>query len=499
MACSPSRSTTSPAPTTSGETAHRAGCRPIRDALADPRRRQRRARPLRRGRGPPRRAARPAARAAPRSPGLSYLRELHGDLDGARLAMLQAEQAAGDGPGRPRHDRRPSSATSSWPQRDLAGAADGYERAERASPGLLNTAIGLGPAEGGRRATSTGAIDTLAGVVDRTPTPAVSHAPGRAPAGRGRPKRRRGQLRPGARRHAAPRRGRLDRRPRVGHLRRRPRRPGGRRRLAQTGLRRAAHRVHRRRARLGADPCRSTAEALPYVEEALRLGTPSPVLHAHAAVAFAGAGTGRERSHRARSGPSPSSGWLVPALRADVAALADRSAFPCRRTGGRDVAGVALPRRRLRRCAALRSPSPPGSAERPSARQPHRQHLRRASSSGRTRWPSTTSSTWPSSRPCRPGSGSTPTATARSARPSRTPTAIVECATLAGGLTLDVDATTVTLSATGAPALPARAGRAAHAAARVRARRRRPRRSQGPHRLPMTATSPTGSAGGRSR
>ena len=34
----------------------------------------------------------PAVRAAPRSR-LSYLRELHGDLDGARVAMLQAEQA----------------------------------------------------------------------------------------------------------------------------------------------------------------------------------------------------------------------------------------------------------------------------------------------------------------------------------------------------------------------------------------------------------------------
>ena len=56
----------------------------------------------------------------PRRPGsaalsrLSYLRELHGDLEGARLAMLQAEQAASVRRG-PRHHRHASSATSSWP------------------------------------------------------------------------------------------------------------------------------------------------------------------------------------------------------------------------------------------------------------------------------------------------------------------------------------------------------------------------------------------------
>jgi hypothetical protein len=65
------------------------------------------------------------------------------------------------------------------------------------------------------------------------------------------------------------------------------------------------------------------AEALPYIEQALRLGTQSPALHVHAAVALAATGDTAGAADALRT-TLTSSAWLVPALRPEAAALGDR-------------------------------------------------------------------------------------------------------------------------------------------------------------------------------
>jgi tetratricopeptide (TPR) repeat protein len=65
------------------------------------------------------------------------------------------------------------------------------------------------------------------------------------------------------------------------------------------------------------------AEALPYIEEALRLGTQSPALHVHAAVALAATGD-TVRAADALKTAFTSSAWLVPELRPEAAELGDR-------------------------------------------------------------------------------------------------------------------------------------------------------------------------------
>jgi predicted Zn-dependent protease len=110
-------------------------------------------------------ARRPGSAALSR---LSYLRELHGDLDGARIAMLQAEQATST------PEDRATIATLVGDQllaaRDLPGAAAAYERARSAAPGLTTTAIGHA-----RVAAAQGredeAIATLTALVERSPAP----------------------------------------------------------------------------------------------------------------------------------------------------------------------------------------------------------------------------------------------------------------------------------------------------------------------------------------
>ena len=69
-------------------------------------------------------------------------------------------------------------------------------------------------------------------------------------------------------------------------------------------------------------PGRAT-EALPYVEESLRLGTRSPALHVHAAAAFAATGDDARAATTLQTAFT-SSAWLVPALRSEAAALGDR-------------------------------------------------------------------------------------------------------------------------------------------------------------------------------
>ncbi len=111
-------------------------------------------------------ALRPGSAALSR---LSYLRELHGDLDGARLAMLQAEQATSA------PEDRATIATLIGDQllasRDLTGAAAAYERARTAAPGLAATEIGRA-----RVAAAQGRLDeavaTLTALVERSPAPA---------------------------------------------------------------------------------------------------------------------------------------------------------------------------------------------------------------------------------------------------------------------------------------------------------------------------------------
>ncbi|HEY5887323.1 MAG TPA: tetratricopeptide repeat protein, partial [Acidimicrobiales bacterium] len=108
-------------------------------------------------------ARRPGSAALSR---LSYLRELHGDLDGARLAMLQAEQAT------TAPEDRATIATLIGDQllasRDLTGAAAAYERARAAAPGLAATEIGRA-----RVAAAQGRLDeavaTLTALVERSP------------------------------------------------------------------------------------------------------------------------------------------------------------------------------------------------------------------------------------------------------------------------------------------------------------------------------------------
>jgi Flp pilus assembly protein TadD len=69
------------------------------------------------------------------------------------------------------------------------------------------------------------------------------------------------------------------------------------------------------------------AEALPYVEEARRLGTRSPALHVHAAVALAATGDSAQAATALRTAFG-SSAWLVPVLRPEATALADRLGVP---------------------------------------------------------------------------------------------------------------------------------------------------------------------------
>ena len=251
---------------------------------------------------------------------LSYLRELHGDLQGARLAMLQAEQATSTA--------ADSAAIATFvgdqllAARDLDGAARAYDRARRARPGLVTTEMGRA-----RLLAAQGRLDeavrVAASVVERTPAPA--------------PATLLGELQDAAGRHADATASYT---------------------LAQTGaklLASAGSTVDLESAVFMADHgdpvaavalagtayvARHTvftadavgwaltrsgraAEALPFVAEALRLGTSSAALHVHAALAYGA--TGQQPAATAELGIAfSSSAWLVPQLRADAAALADR-------------------------------------------------------------------------------------------------------------------------------------------------------------------------------
>ena len=266
-------------------------------------------------------ARRPGSAALSR---LSYLRELHGDLDGARLAMLQAEQAT------TAPEDRAIIATLIGDQllasRDLTGAAAAYQRARAAVPGLAATEIGRA-----RVAAAQGRLDeavaTLTALVERSPAPAPAIALGEVQQAAGRDQ--------GAADSFA-----LAR--------------AGTELLAATGSTvdlesalfaadhgdpteavtsaEAAYRT--RRTVFTADAlgwaltnAGRPAEAMPYVEEARRLGTRSPALQVHAAVALAAAGDPAQAATALRTAFG-SSAWLVPALRPEATALADRLGVP---------------------------------------------------------------------------------------------------------------------------------------------------------------------------
>ena len=301
----------------------RAGARRPRPA-GHPHRRQRRARPLRRSRGPPLRPAGPPPRQRRALP----------PVVPARAARRPRRRPPGHAAGRaghqrargPRHDRhahrRPAPGLARPDRRrgrvrtgPHGGARTGRHR-DRPRP----CGRGPGPSRRGRRH------------ADRArralPRARPGQRPGRAPAG-GRPRRRgRRQLRPRPRRHRAPRRRRLHRRPGVGPLRRRPRGRDRGRDVGRGRLPHAPHRVHRRRAGLGARRrpvalrrrCRTSRRRA-------ASGTRSPALHVHAAVALAATGDPAQAATALRTAFG-SSAWLVPALRPEAAALADRLGVP---------------------------------------------------------------------------------------------------------------------------------------------------------------------------
>jgi predicted Zn-dependent protease len=255
---------------------------------------------------------------------LSYLRELHGDPEGAGLAMLQAEQATSA------PEDRATIATLIGDQllasRDLTGAAAAYERARLAAPGLAATEIGRARVSAAQGRLDE-AITTLAALVERSPAPAPATVLG--------------ELQQAA--------GRDDEAADSFALAR-----AGTELLAGAGstvdlesalfaadhgdpteavtLAEAAYRT--RRTIFTADAlgwaltrAGRPAEALPYVEEARRLGTRSPALHVHAAVALAATGDPARAAVALRTA-FESSAWQVPALRPKAAELAERLGVP---------------------------------------------------------------------------------------------------------------------------------------------------------------------------
>ena len=458
-----------------GQSRARAGGRRPRPAL-HPDRRQRRARPLRRGRGPRRPSCsqrRPGSAALSR---LSYLRELHGDLERrpAGDAPGRAGRRLAERPGHHRHLRR----------RPAPGRAGPHRRRGRLRPRRAGQPRPPHhrdrPGPRWRRPTAgwTTAITTLSARRRAHADAGAGDAPGRAPAGG-----RAGRTRP---RPASP-----------------WRRPGPSSwcRAGSTvdlesavfladhgdpaeavdagpaGLRRPPHGLHRRRARVGADPRRpARRRRCPTSQEALRLGTRAPGLHAHAALAYrrrrvrttrprAALGTAFALLGLAGAGPAPRGRRRWPT----------GSASPSPPTGGRD----APVHRASRWPASSASPwSPPPCPARPAAAHPLgnltvNTYAGIVVAAGRGAR-STTCSTWPSSPPSRPCSASTPTATAPLS-PAEGDAYRIERVRRPWprGLAVELASTPVTLARPGppAPALAARPGRPAHAPPRVHADR----------------------------
>jgi tetratricopeptide (TPR) repeat protein len=251
---------------------------------------------------------------------LSYLRELHGDLAGARLAMLQAEQATSAA------SDRATIATFVGDQllaaRDLAGAGSAYERAHGAQPGLATTDIGQARLQAAQGHLDD-AIATVSAVVERTPAPAAATLLGelQRAAGRETDAAASFALAEAGTKLLVAAGSTVDLESAVftadhGN-------PADAVALGQRAY--AARQTVSTADALGWALTRSgrAGEGVPYVAEALGLGTRSPGLHVHAALAYAAVGQDPAAAAELQVAFT-SSAWLVPALRADAAGLADR-------------------------------------------------------------------------------------------------------------------------------------------------------------------------------
>jgi len=208
--------------------------------------------------------------------------------------------------------------------RDLTGAGRAYERAHRAQPGLTTTDIGrarLQAAQGHLDA----AIATVAAVVERTPAPAAATLLGelQQAAGRDADAVASFALAEAGTKLLVAAGSTVDLESAVftadhGN-------PADAVTLAQRAY--DARKTVFTADVLGWALTRSgrAGEALPYVAEALTLGTRSPGLHVHAALAYAAAGQDPAAAAELQVAFT-SSAWLVPALRADAAGLADHLA-----------------------------------------------------------------------------------------------------------------------------------------------------------------------------
>ena len=428
---------------------------------------------------------------------LSYLRELHGDLEGARLAMLQAEQAtsaaydratiatfvgdqllAGAGPDRGRQRLRAGPARPARPDdhRHRAGPAPG-----RGGPPRRRH-------RDGRRASSTARR--------RRPRPRSSASSSRLRDARRTP--------PPA--SPWPRRGPSCSSPRA--------RPWTSSRPCSPPT--TATRPTRSRWRGGPTPLarpsspptplgwaltRSgrAAEALPYVDRGA--GPRHPLTRAPRAR--------RPRLRRRRAGPGRRgrAAGGVHVVRVARPGAPRRRRRPGRSArSGRPARLEAVMRHRtllgLAASAAVAAtvagPDPP--RERPSAGQPHRQHLRRHRGGRTTPSGSTTWSTSPSCPPSRRSSGSTRTATAPASASEMDAYRTAECTTLASGLEVSLGSDPVRV-ASGASSLRFLPGQGGLQTLRLECAlaRCRPRSPVAAGSASTTPTSPIASGGGRSR
>jgi tetratricopeptide (TPR) repeat protein len=263
----------------------------------------------------------------------SYQRELRGDLDGALQAMVQAEAAAGGldaarlttaaGVG---GDARSSGALATvvalqgdvlFSRGQAVEAAERYERALELAPDLSQASIGLARTEAaaGRYERAAALLDAL---VRRTPTLAAATLLADVQRLAGRPADGDElvdvivQLQRSA--------GSTVDLELADHLANRGR--------PDVELARAAYR--QRPSVYGADALGWTltragraAEALPYVEQSLSLGTADAALRFHAAVAFDATGD-RDRARRELTLAFSTNPWFTFGLQAEATALAER-------------------------------------------------------------------------------------------------------------------------------------------------------------------------------
>lgn len=256
---------------------------------------------------------------------LSYLRELHGDPEGAILAMTQAVAAGSATPA----DR----ATAEAYLGDQHFATGDLERAERAytaslanAPGNLIAEVGLGRVMAAR-GDGAAARDRLAGIASATPAPNVTELLGELNLLTGRPDAAASAFAAMRERYELFERSGADAS------------------LEQAAVAatygdpteavRHADEAHRgRRSVFTADAmgwaltrAGRADEALPYVREALRLGTRSPSFHLHAAFAYEAIGDVEQARVHLRASLEANR-WIYPGFWPTVDDLASRLGLP---------------------------------------------------------------------------------------------------------------------------------------------------------------------------